>query len=238
MSGLFESRRGAQALDPSRALILSPLFIAVLTAACVVIRYLRTQAEIGPHYEFVGFNLFLAWIPLALAYGVSHSARRKLTRIALPPLATLWVLFLPNAPYLVTDLVHLGEGLHPVNILLLALLATTGVLLGVKSLKLVQGAVEQLFGRTAGWRFVQGIAVLTAIGIYLGRVLRWNSWTVIHHPDVIVHALVRSPDNPVRVVLALCATLAFTIGFLVTYRLVGGRDVVRIARPARDGATR
>jgi uncharacterized membrane protein len=237
MSEPVDTRRSAQALDALRAVILSPLFIAFLTAVCVVVRHLRTYAEVGPHYAFVGFNLFLAWIPLVLAYGLSYSARSKLTWIALPPLAVLWIIFLPNAPYLVTDLVHLEEGVNAVNVLLLSLLAITGVLLGVKSLKLVQGAVERLFGRTAGWRFVQGIAVLTAVGIYLGRVLRWNSWTVIHHPDVIVHAVVRSPDDPARLVLALCATVVFTAGFLVAYRVLAGPDAVRIARPARGGTT-
>jgi uncharacterized membrane protein len=238
MSEPVESRRGAHALESLRAVILSPLFIAFLTAVCVVVRHLRTYADVGPHYAFVGFNLFLAWIPLVLAYGLSYSARSKAAWIALPPLAVLWIIFLPNAPYLVTDLVHLEEGVNAVNVVLLSLLAITGVLLGVKSLKLVQGAVERLFGRTAGWRFVQGIAVLTAVGIYLGRVLRWNSWTVIHHPEIIMHAVVRSPDDPRRLVLALCATVVFTIGFLVAYRVLAGPDVVRIARPARGGSTR
>ena len=238
MSEPVESGRSAHALEALRTVILSPLFIAFLTAMIVVVRALRTYAEVGPHYAFVGFNLFLAWIPLVLAYGLSYSARSKLTWIALPPLAVLWIIFLPNAPYLVTDLVHLDEGVNAVNVLLLSLLAITGVLLGVKSLKLVQGAVEELFGRTAGWRFVQGIAVLTAVGIYLGRVLRWNSWTVIHHPEVMIDAVVRSPDDPRRLVLALGATVVFTIGFLVAYRALAGPDAVRVARPARGGSAR
>ena len=127
--------------------------------------------------------------------------------------------------------------------MLLSLLAIIGVLLGVKSLKLVQGAVERLFGRTAGWRFVQGIAVLTAVGIYLGRVLRWNSWTVIHHPEVIVDADRAEPGRPGRLVLALCATVVFTIGFLVAYRVLAGprrrcawRGPRAVARHAETGA--
>ena len=238
MSDRIEPRRGVQALDAPRAVILSPLFIAVLTIACCVVQRLRTYGEVEPHYGFVGFNLFLAWIPLVLAYGVSYAARSKLTWIALPALAALWIIFLPNAPYLVTDLVHLVDGVNGINVVLLSLLAITGVLLGVKSLKLVQGAVERLFGRTAGWRFVQAIAVLTAIGIYLGRVLRWNSWTVIEHPEVIIDAVVRSPDDLGRLALAVCATLVFTIGFLIVYRALAGPEATRLARPARIDTTR
>jgi uncharacterized membrane protein len=233
-----ENRRSARALDALRAVILSPLFIAFLTALCIVVRHLRTYADVEPHYGFVGFNLFLAWIPLVLAYGLSYAARKRLAWIALPPLAVLWIIFLPNAPYLVTDLVHLEEGVNTANVVLLSLLAITGVLLGVKSLKLVQGAVEELFGKAAGWRFVQAIAVLTAVGIYLGRVLRWNSWTVIHHPDVMIDAVVRSPDDPRRLALAVCATVVFTIGFLIAYRILAGPDTTRLARRVRSSTSR
>ena len=80
--------------------------------------------------------------------------------------------------------------------------------------------------------------MLTAVGIYLGRVLRWNSWTVIHHPEVIVDAVVRSPDDPRRLMLALCATVVCASGFLLAYRVLAGRDAIPTARAVRGGATR
>jgi uncharacterized membrane protein len=212
----------SKVFDRLRAVVLSPLCIAVLTAGCVALRLWRHHAGIGPHYAFVGTNLLLAWIPLLLAYAVSWSARSKARWAALPPLAVLWILFLPNAPYLVTDLVHLKDGVNLVNVVLLSALAVIGVLIGVRSVQLVQRAVERLFGVTAGWRAVQVIAVLTAVGVYLGRVLRWNSWTVIHNPDVIAHAVLRAPSDPARVGLALVATVVFSIGFLAAYRVVAG----------------
>ena len=199
---------------------------------------MRTHAEIGPHYAFVGANLVLAWIPLLLAYCLSWSARSKLTWFALPPVAVLWILFLPNAPYLVTDLVHLQDGVNAVNVLLLSLLALIGILIGVKSVQLVQGAVERLFGPVAGWRAVQAVAVLTAVGVYLGRVLRWNSWTIFHHPEVLVHAVIRSPSEPGRLGMALFATVIFAIGFLVVYRVLAGPRIVQLARPVSNGTTR
>ena len=178
----LETTAASRALDGVRAAALSPVSIAALSAACVAIRLLRHHAGIGPHYSFVGTNLLLAWIPLLLAYGVSWSARSRSRWAPLPPFAVLWILFLPNAPYLVTDLVHLKDGVNAVNVVLLSLLALIGVLIGVKCVQLVQRAVEQLFGVGVGRRAVQVIAVLTAVGVYLGRVLRWNSWTVLHDP--------------------------------------------------------
>jgi uncharacterized membrane protein len=233
----FEATPAAKAFDRLRSLALSPLCVALLTAACFALRVWRHHAGIGPHYAFVGTNLLLAWIPLLLAYGLSWSARIKSRWTALPPLAALWILFLPNAPYLVTDLVHLKDGVNAVNVVLLSLLALIGVLIGVKSVQLVQRAVERLFGVTVGRRAVQVIAVLTAVGVYLGRVLRWNSWTVIHDPGIIAHAVLRSPSEPARAGLALLATVMFTIGFLCAYRALAGPPEARLARPVRSGTT-
>jgi uncharacterized membrane protein len=212
-------------LDALRAYALSPLFIGFVTAVCLVVRALRTYAQVDPRYPFVGFNLLLAWIPLVLAYGVAWAARRKLTWPLLLPLAGLWIVFLPNAPYLVTDLVHLRDGVNGPNLLLLGLLAITGLLIGVKAVQLVQGAIERLFGSTAGQRAVQLIALLAACGVYLGRVVRWNSWTAIRHPHVLLHAIVRSPSDPDRLLAALFGTGIFAIGFYVAYSV--------LARPRR-----
>ena len=108
-------------------------------------------------------NLFLAWIPLGLAYAIAWAARREVTRPALPLLACAWILFLPNAPYLVTDIVHLHrDEVNVVNAIELTLLAICGLLIAVKSVQLVQRAVETLWGVAAGWRAVQAIIVLAA----------------------------------------------------------------------------
>ena len=68
---------------------------------------LRRFAQVEPGYGFIRWNLFLAWIPLILAYTLSWAAEHRVARRALPVLAAAWIVFLPNAPYLVTDLVHL-----------------------------------------------------------------------------------------------------------------------------------
>ena len=215
-----EGPSGRSSVDALRQYALSPLFIGLITALCLVVRALRTYAQVDPRYPFVGFNLLLAWIPLVLAYGLAWSARRRFTWPLLLPLAGLWIVFLPNAPYLVTDLVHLRDGVNGPNLVLLSLLAITGLLIGVKAVQLVQGAIERLFGSTAALRAVQLIALLTACGVYLGRVVRWNSWTAIRHPHVLVHAIIRSPSDPDRLLAALFGTAIFALGFYVAYSLL------------------
>jgi uncharacterized membrane protein len=108
------------------------------------------------------------------------------------------------------------------NIIALTLLAITGLLIGVKSIQLVQGAVERLFGLTAGRMVVHVVAVLTAFGIYLGRVKRWNSWDVIQQPHAFVHALLRVPSQPGHVLLALLGTVVFAVAFSFAYRVLAG----------------
>jgi uncharacterized membrane protein len=228
-----------RALDTLRAALLSPLGIGLVTALCLVAADLRRFAEVEPSYGFLHWNLFLAWIPLVLAYAIAWAARREITRPLLPLLALGWIVFLPNAPYLVTDLVHLRELVNVPNAVVLSLLAFTGLLIGVKSIQLVQGAVECLWGVAAGWRAVQVIAVLTAFGVYLGRVLRWNSWTILVHPHQLAHAVLRSPSEPGRVGLGLAGIVVFAAAFYLSYRLLTGAraDAARLA-PAPGGADR
>ena len=81
---------------------------------------------------------------------------------------------------------------------MLALLALAGLLIGVRSVQLVQGCVERLWGVRAGWTAVHAIAVLTAFGIYLGRVKRWNSWTLMEDPHALAHDVRAVPAEPRR----------------------------------------
>ena len=200
-------------------------------------------ADVEPGYGFIRWNLFLAWIPLILAYALSWAAERRATRAALPVLAAVWIAFLPNAPYLVTDLVHLRGSLSAPNLITLSLLAFTGVLIGVRSVQLAQRAVERLWGVAAGWRAVQVIAVLAAFGVYVGRVLRWNSWTIILHPRELAHETaqiaLRSPSEPGQVSVGLLGIVVFAGSFYFAYRVLTGSGA-RAARltPARGGSER
>ena len=172
----------ARALDGVRAVLLSTFTIGILVISCLVAIDWREDAHIFPWYGFLRWNLFLAVVPLALAHALAWASRRDWSRPAVPVLAVGWLLFLPNAPYLISDLVHLEDGASRANVLTLSLVAVTGLLIGVKSVQLVQRVVEQRFGVAWGWRAVQATVVLATLGVYMGRVLRWNSWNVLSRP--------------------------------------------------------
>ena len=230
-----EAARPSRSFDELREILLSPVTIGFLTAITIVGNRLRFFAGFEPEYGFMVTNLFLAWIPLGLAYAIAWAARREVTRPALPLLACAWILFLPNAPYLVTDIVHLHrDEVNVVNAIELTLLAICGLLIAVKSVQLVQRAVETLWGVAAGWRAVQAIIVLAALGVYIGRVLRWYSWTLLQHPHQLEHSLERAAVQPARVLLGVVGVAVFAGAFYLVYRVLTAprKDSLAPAGPA------
>jgi uncharacterized membrane protein len=164
---------------------------ALLTAASIVCVSL-VSARIGysdsRRYTSLIWNLFLAWIPFVLAYlAYVMSWSRALMYVAIPVFAFLWLIFFPNAPYILTDLQHLGDRVSNVplwyDVILLVWFSWTGMLLGVVSLNLMQEIIRRHLGRLAGWIFVFVVAGLTSVGLYVGRFIRLNSWDILQDPS-------------------------------------------------------
>ena len=152
-------------------------------------------------YAFLVWNLFLAWIPLGAAYSAyMMSFSRRALSLLVVATAFLWLIFFPNAPYILTDLVHLGQPSEVVpiwfDVILVVWFAWTGVFLGVLSLYLMHEVVHREYGRLAGWVFVFVVSFLSGLGIYMGRVLRWNSWDIIQSPDNIFYGILQGAQDP------------------------------------------
>jgi uncharacterized membrane protein len=151
-------------------------------------------------YTNLIWNLFLAWLPLlfslwAAALYTSHPDRRWL--IVFP--GVLWLLFFPNAPYIITDFLHLKErpGI-PIwfDILMLAAFAWTGFFLAIASLRTMQLMVKNHLGWFLSWIFAGIVLTLASIGIYLGRFSRWNSWDIFFSPTEILSDVIVRVVNP------------------------------------------
>ena len=99
-----------------------------------------------------------------------------------PRSGSRWLLFLPNAPYVLTDFVHLEQSHRLYDSLLIASFAFTSLALGFASLLLVQLVVTRAAGALFGWLTAVGSLFAASLGIYLGRVQRVNSWDVVHRP--------------------------------------------------------
>lgn len=164
-------------------------------------------------FAFMSWNLLLAVIPFVLSVMMLGVDRlRRLRWVLMPPLLIVWLLFLPNAPYLLTDLIHLKPR-SPVPFwydnAMLGMFGFTGMLLGVRSLAHVHRIVERWLGRILGWVFAAQIALLCGLGIYLGRFLRWNSWDLAQEPGMMLSALAQRLLHPTEHPQTWGVTLVF-----------------------------
>jgi len=173
-------------------------------------------------YSFLVFNLGLAWIPF-LAACVAYVARRNriVFYLAMPTCTLVWLVFFPNAQYLLTDFQHLAysNGLTPLwfDVIILIWFAWTGLLLGVTSLFLMQEIVEKTFSPLVGWIFVIGATVLSSIGVFMGRFLRWYSWDILQNPLPIMKDMVGIVRHPLSNLPTYVFTGLFTLLFLFIY---------------------
>lgn len=188
------------------------------------------------HSGWIAWNLFLAFIPLALSFWLfrrnSHS-RSVVWWVAF----LVFVAFLPNAPYLLTDIIHLIEAIrdfYSVWIITLVLVPAhlLAILAGFEAY--VVSLINQSYylQRQGAGKFVVWAELMThalsAVGIYLGRFLRFNSWDFITKPDDVVRSTI---DNLTakRPVLVMAVTFVIltvsywlmkqvTIGLMLRYR--------------------
>ena len=195
-------------------LVLSTLFAGAIFAGRV---YLSQRLT----FNFLVWNLFLAWVPYlcSLAATCLHLRQPKSWWLILLP-GFVWLIFLPNAPYLVTDILHLDER-APVplwyDIAMLATFAWTGVFLGMASLSQMQSIVRRFLGGALSWLFALGTIGLSGLGIYLGRFLQWNSWDLFTQPQSVLLDLVVRIAHPIQYRQAFGVTLLFAAFMLVCY---------------------
>lgn len=207
-------------------------------------------------YDGMVWNLFLAWIPLWLAVGIWGLSRAgRGAGGALWVLAVLWLLFFPNAPYLLSEFIHLSpehklfeRPIHalaavspgrpsPVwfDAIMILSFAWTGLLLAFVSLHLVQQVVRERLGAAWGWATVVVVLGLSGFGVSLGRFQRWNSWDLFSRPMTLLSDVLGRLFNP----LDHPRTTAVTI-LLWSFLLLAYLSVVALAslRPAPQRAMR
>jgi uncharacterized membrane protein len=216
-------------MKPSRRRLITVLGLVAVSLFCVALVLVRFAVSGSTDYFGLVWNLFLAWIPFALAVAVYDRWRRHGAGVPLIVLGALWLLFFPNAPYIVTDFVHLQHrdgAPYWYDAVAVAAFAWTGVLLGFASLFLVQTVVRQWRGVITGWIFA-GIAIaLGSLGIYLGRFLRLNSWSAVEHPTLLPRILHTVARNPFAFQEAIGVTVLFTVALGLAYFLLYSFAVV------------
>lgn len=187
------------------ALALSMLF----SIGLLLFRYEWTGSK---GYVFLVWNLFLAGIPLLAAVVLRWKQHQgMLNRVQLLFGVCAWLLFLPNAPYILTDLVHYrrtDNDLLYLDLMVILSFAWNGLLMGLVSIFYVQEVLDQRTEKHwPGWLVALGSITASGFGIYLGRVQRWNSWDLLTQPNRLADSIAETVANPQPL------SVGFTVGF-------------------------
>jgi uncharacterized membrane protein len=170
------------------------LFLSVcFSTAMLIVRMMATKSI---YYIFLEWNLFLAFVPYVLSSMLCRVKWLRANNILLGPLAFIWLLFIPNAFYILTDLFHLGEtGAAPLwfDLLLILSFAWNGMMMGILSVRQMEKIFHEKFRTGNELIFLYPVMWLNALGVYIGRYLRFNSWDII--------------TSPFRLVLDICDLL-------------------------------
>jgi uncharacterized membrane protein len=210
----------------------------LLTLAILVVR-LRYTGQ-GGHTSLT-WDLFLGWIPLVPAVVAYRLAIHRRWTVVYCFALLGWLFLFPNAPYLVTELIHLhpefGTGTSPMpewlasilstgqvrncpawlEFLLLTSTAAAGVLLSLGSLWIIQQSLRK---RLRAWlvQLLMFVSIcLSGLGVAIGRWERFNSWDVMRRPDQIIERLMRHVVNPAQDPKFLITAVVTAVLLLAVY---------------------
>ncbi len=164
------------------------LSLGILSIFCFSLFGIRFYLSESYFFIFLLWNLFLAFVPWFISTLLVVSPLLRKFKVVSILLILLWVLFFPNAPYIITDLFHLNKGRSmPVwfDLILILSFAWTGLLFGFFSLKDVITLAKRKIDRKVLMVITGAFLYLVSFGIYVGRYLRWNSWDILNRPDTL-----------------------------------------------------
>ncbi|BDS11959.1 DUF1361 domain-containing protein [Aureispira anguillae] len=175
----------------------------------------------GYDFRFLVWNLFLAFLPFVfMQVAVSILAKKRLNVLA-------WImfgvslLFLPNSPYIITDLFHLKYWKHSAPLwfdtLLIFSYALTGVILFYATLLLMERFLNHYLPSKMVQLSLLMVIFLNAFGIYLGRYMRFNSWDIIASPMGLAQEILERFMNPYAHPRTWGLTLGYGLLFLVGF---------------------
>ena len=197
--------------------------LAAASALSVAALLVEIDKTGNSFYRFLVWNLFLAWIPLAAALACHAFARTRTYSLAVGA-GVVWLLFFPNAPYMLTDYVHIRD-VHTTSplwwdALMLSSFVWTALMLGFVSLYLMQQAWGAHLGRFVSWLLASLALGLGSFGVYLGRFVRLNSWDALLHPRSVAHIIATQVENPLQQPRLLGVLGLLTAFMLIAYVVV------------------
>jgi uncharacterized membrane protein len=173
-------------------------------------------------FIFFLWNLFLAILPY-LSSEVARYFGSKNKRFSALVFVLFAILFLPNSPYIITDLFHLRERAEmPLwfDTMLVFSVALSGLVLFYVTLFSLRSTLQLLWGKILAEITVLFVTFLCSFGIYLGRYLRFNSWDVMSNPNNLFDEIANRMINPSRHTQTIGVTLLYGAFLLTGYWVI------------------
>ncbi len=175
-------------------------------------------------YDYLSWNLLLAWLPLIFSVRLVLILQRKLwSSWEAMMMSFLWLVFLPNSFYMISDFIHLQD-VRTVDILYDAVMFTsfiyTGVVLGFSSLYLIHLQFKRRLSSPVASAWIAFTLLVCSAAIYVGRDLRWNSWDIVTNPGGLLFDISDRLLHPSEYPQMLVTIISFFVLLLSMYGLL------------------
>jgi len=200
------------------------LLLLLMSMVALTYHMVRTQFIEAVNFS-LDWNLFLSWIPLIVSFIVDITVKRfDKWYVWVGVWSMVWVLFFPNAPYMITDLVHLsvdmGSDVTWHDMIMLFFYAEVSLFNGLVSVYWMHRSWQKTYSKTIGNLLLLVSFPLAGFGIYLGRVRRWNSWDILHNPQELFSAIWQSLTDRTALILSLEFGVLLGMLYLVLWALL------------------
>lgn len=203
--------------------------ILISNAVSVALFGLRVIATNSFDYWFLFWNLLLAWVPVLFAWLLLGKLKKYSWKEPVPVMLTLlWLVFLPNSFYLMSDLIHL-QSAEDVGVLFDTVFFLSciwnGAVAGLISLVWVHQAILKRVSSNIAAGFIGVVLLLVSFAIYLGRALRWNSWDLVANPAGLLfdvsERLINPLDHPQLFMTTFTFFALLSSMYLVIWSFIG-----------------
>ena len=203
----------------------------LVSVLAITLLLLRVKITNSTYLLFLIWNLFLAFFPYFLSSSIYKNFFNTSKKTQNSFYGLVWLLFIPNSFYILTDFTHLHFKTtfqFSLDMLIISGFSFVGFYVGLLSIHTIRLLVIAKYGNTKGNIFILIISFLSAFGIYLGRVLRFNSWDIISKPIQLAYTSIYALFSLETIIYTLQLGTIILISYILFYYWKQNKDNLNI----------
>lgn len=196
--------------------------LILLSFYCLILMLLRAEITQSIYLFFLIWNLLLAGIPYIITTYLATFRNFKTSKIKTILLLVTWLVFLPNSFYIITDLVHLlssNEFFFWFDLILISSFSISGFIMGLTSIVEFEEIISEFFSARIVLFSIPIICFLCGFGIFLGRILRFNSWEILSNPMQLITNSVETFFTTHALLFSINFGIFIYVGYQIKKRL-------------------